>query len=130
MLSIAQKLERLVGLYSERDGLESQKQALIDQVLTPEIKSRLSDIEAEFAQKAQAADKNIETLEGEIKAETLAHGETVRSAGIQAVWNKGRQTWDSKGLTTYGDSHPEVLQFRKEGEPSVTIRRAAGKDSD
>jgi hypothetical protein len=108
----------------------SQKQALIDQVLPPEVKDRLTDIEAEFAHKAEAAAANIESLEAEVKADTLALGESVRAAGIQAVWNKGRQSWDSKGLTSYGEAHPEVLQFRKEGEPSVTIRRASGKETD
>jgi hypothetical protein len=122
MLSIAEKLERLVKLYAERDTLEMQKQALIDQVLPPEVKSRLNDIEVEFAQKAEAAAANIENLEGEVRADTLAHGESVRGAGIQAVWNKGRQSWDSKALSSYGEAHPEILQFRKEGEPSVTIR--------
>jgi hypothetical protein len=130
MLSIAEMLNRLVGLYADRDSLEAQKQALIDQVLPPEIKSRLNDIEAEFVQKAEAAAANIESLESEVKAATLAHGESVRAAGIQAVWNKGRQSWDSKGLTGYGEAHPEILQFRKEGDPSVTIRRASGKESD
>jgi hypothetical protein len=128
MLSIAQKLERLAGLYAERDGLEAQKQSLIDQVIPPDLKARLNDIEAEFTQKAEAAASNIESLEAEIRAETLSHGETVRAAGIQAVWNKGRQSWDSKGLAGFSDAHPEILQFRKEGEPTVTIRRAAAKD--
>jgi hypothetical protein len=130
MLSIAEKLDRLAKHYAERDDLEAQKQALVDQVVPPEIKARLNDIEAEFAHKAQAASANIEGLEAEIKAETLTHGESVRASGIQAVWTKGRQSWDSKGLTNYGDSHPEILQFRKEGDPSVAIRRAAPKESD
>ncbi|HLE23152.1 MAG TPA: hypothetical protein VI701_02505 [Anaerolineales bacterium] len=130
MLSIAEKLDRLAKLYTERDSLGAQKQALIDQVLPAEIRDRLTDIEAEFAQKAEAAAANIEGLEAEIKAETLSHGESVRAAGLQAVWNKGRQSWDSKGLANFGEAHPEVLQFRKEGEPSVTIRRASGKEDD
>jgi hypothetical protein len=130
MLSIAEKLDRLAQLYAEREALGSRKQELIDQVLAPEVRDRLNDIEVEFSQKAEAATSNIETLESEIKAETLAHGESVRAAGIQAVWNKGRQSWDSKGLASYGEAHPEVLQFRKEGEPSVTIRRATAKESD
>lgn len=130
MLSIAEKLERLAGLHADREGLEAQKQTLIDQVIPAEIKARLNDIEAEFAQKVQAVSANIEALEAEVKTATLAHGESVRAQGIQAVWTKGRQTWDSKGLSSYGESHPEVLQFRKEGEPSVTIRRAATKEGD
>ena len=125
MISIAEKLDRLAKLYAEQEALGAQKQALIDQVLPKEIRDRLKDIDAEFSQKAEAATANIEALEAEVKAETLAHGESVRGPGIQAVWNKGRQTWDSKGLASYGEAHPEILQFRKEGEPSVTIRRAS-----
>lgn len=130
MLSIAEKLHRLAKLFAERDGLGAQKQALIDQALPPEVKAHLDDIEAEFGQKAEAATANIESLEAEIKRETLGHGETVRASGIQAVWNKGRQTWDGKALASYGETHPEILQFRKEGEPSVTIRRASAKETD
>jgi hypothetical protein len=125
MISIAEKLDRLAKLYAEQEALGAQKKAFIDQVLPKEIRDRLNDIEAEFSQKAEAAAANIDALEAEVKAETLVHGESVRGPGIQAVWNKGRQTWDSKGLTSYGEAHPEVLQFRKEGDPSVTIRRAS-----
>jgi hypothetical protein len=130
MIEVAEKLKRLSTLYEERETLAAQKQTLIDQVLTPEIKKRLGEIDDEFAEKDKGAAANIETLEGEIKQATLTHGETVKAAGLQAVWTKGRVTWDSKGLTTFSQSHPEVLQFRKEGEPSVSIRRLQGKDGD
>ena len=123
MLAIAEKLNRLSALHAEREALATQKQALIDQVLTPETKKRLEEIDAEFAAKDEGAAANIEELEGEIKRETIALGESVKAAGFQAVWTKGRVTWDSKGLSAFGESHPEILQFRKEGEPSVTIRR-------
>jgi len=69
-------------------------------------------------------------VEAAIKADTLALGETVRGAAFQAVWNKGRQSWDAKGLTTYAEANPEILQFRKEGEPSVTLRRVSAKGAD
>jgi hypothetical protein len=130
MLDVAGMLDRLSDLYAQQEALEAEKQALILKTVPPEVKARLDDIEAEFAGKAQAASANIEELEGSIKTATLAHGESVRGAGFQAVWNKGRLTWDSKGLNAYADEHPEVLQYRKEGEPSVTIRKATGKGSD
>jgi hypothetical protein len=130
MLAIGQKLDQLAEFHRQLETLEKDKQKLIDQVLTPEIKARLEEIEIEFGQKAKAAETSIETLEEEIKSETLAHGESVRGAAFQAVWTKGRQSWDGKALTTYSESHPDILQFRKEGEPSVAIRRAASKDND
>jgi phage terminase small subunit len=130
MLAIGQKLDRLAEFHRQMETLEKDKQKLIDQVLPPEIKARLEEIEAEFTNKAEAAQASIETLEGEIKSEVISHGESVRGAAFQAVWTKGRQSWDGKGLTTYSESHPDILQFRKEGEPSVAIRRAASKDND
>lgn len=128
MLSIAQKLDQLSYLYSQRNALEEEKRKLIEQLLSPELKARLDDIEAEFSQKAEAATTNIYSLEAEIKSETLAFGDTVKTSGFIAIWNQGRVSWDNKGLTSYAESHPEVLGFRKEGEPSVTIRRVQAKE--
>jgi hypothetical protein len=130
MLAIAEKLKRLSSLHTEREALTAQKQALIDQVLTPEIKKRLEEIDAEFAEKEAGAAANIEALDGEIKQDTLALGESVKAAGFHAVWTKGRVTWDSKGLSAFSESHPEILQFRKEGEPSVSIRHLQGKEKE
>jgi hypothetical protein len=124
MLEIGEKLKKLGTFYDQREALEAEKQALIDQVLTPEIKQRLDEIESEMATKAEAVDANIAALEGEIKSDVLAHGESVKAEGVQAVWSKGRVTWDSKGLTSYSASHPEILAFQKTGEPSVSLRRS------
>lgn len=40
-----------------------------------------------------------------------------------AVYNKGRVSWDSSGLNGYMVAHPEITAFRKEGEPSITLRK-------
>jgi hypothetical protein len=124
---IASKLDQLADLHNQQDRLSGDKQALVDQVLTPEVRERLAEIETEFESKSEIAGVKIATLEAEIKAEVLAQRETVKGGKFQAVWNKGRQSWDDKGLTAYAESHPEVMQFRKQGEPSVTIRKV-GKD--
>ncbi|HSR48346.1 MAG TPA: hypothetical protein VLL77_10235 [Anaerolineales bacterium] len=123
MLAIGEKLKRLETFYAQRDALEGEKQALVDQVLSPEVKKRLDEIDAEVAAKAEAVEANIAGLEAEIKADVLAHGESVKGEGVQAVWSKGRMTWDSKGLASYSESHPEILEFQKTGEPSVSLRR-------
>jgi hypothetical protein len=128
MLSIAQKLDQLKTLYSVRDVLQEEKQSLINDFLPPEIKNHLEDIEAEYCQKTETANEKITALEEEIKNETLKYGETVKTSGIMAIWNQGRVSWDNTGLVSYAESHPEVLTFQKEGEPSVTIRRSQAKD--
>jgi hypothetical protein len=128
MLAIAQNLEKLSELYDQRDALEAQKRDMIAQVLTPEVLARLDEIEAEFAQKEEGAATAIDALETQIKADTLAHGETVKGSAFVAVWSKGRVSWDGKGLGAYAQAHPDILEYRKEGEPSVSIRRAQAKE--
>jgi hypothetical protein len=78
MLGIGELLDRLSALYSQREALDAEKQALVDQVITPEVKARLAEIEVEFSQKHEAANANIEALETSIKSETLALGENAQ----------------------------------------------------
>lgn len=120
---ITEKLDRLANYQAERDYLALHKQELIDQVLTPDIKARLEEIEMEFAQRVEAVDENIATLEEEIKNDVIQHGTTVRGTFLRAVWNKGRVTWNTKSLDGYASIHPEILQFRKEGQPFVSIKK-------
>jgi len=128
LLSIAQKLDQLSILYSQRNSLQEEELILIEKTLPPEFKARLNDIEAEFSQQDEAAAANINSLEAESKSETHAFGDTVKASGFIARWNHGRVSWDNKGLTNFAGFHPELLDFRKEGEPSITIRRVQAND--
>jgi hypothetical protein len=122
-LDITEKLDRLANFQAERDYLGLQKQELIDEVLTPEIKARLEEIEAEFSLKVEAVDENITALEEEIKQDVIQNGASVRGEFLRAVWNKGRVSWDTRAMDAYATTHPKVLQFRKEGKPYVSITR-------
>lgn len=86
------------------------------------IAQRKAEIEAEFAGKAGAIDDNIRKLTEEIKAEIKALGTSVKGQYMQAVYVKGRVTWDSSKMDGYAVGHPECLFMRREGEPSVTLR--------
>lgn len=118
---ITEKLDRLANYQAERDYLALHKQELIDQVLTPEIKAKLEEIETEFSQRVEAVDENIAALEAEIKNEVIQHGASVRGTFLRAVWNRGRVTWNTKEMDGYASAHPEILGFRKEGKPYVSI---------
>ena len=122
MQDIVEKLDRLAEFQAQRDLLNADKQAAIDSVLTPEIKARLAEIDAEFADKAAAVDENIDALEAEIKADVLTRGETIKGSRLMAVWSKGRVTWDNAALQSYMLTHPEVERFRRQSEPSISIR--------
>ena len=115
------KLDQLANFMAQRDVLNLQKKELVDQVLTPEIRARLEEIEAEFSGKLEAVDANVERLEEEVRQEALRHGSSVKGTFLRAIWHKGRVSWDNKSLDVYAEMHPEIITFRKEGNPYVSI---------
>ena len=121
---IKQKLDQLAEFQSARDVAMLEKQSLLDEIYTAEIKARMAEIEAEFVGKTEAVNENIAALEAEIKQAVLAHGASVKGSFFHAVFAKGRVSWDTKSLDGYATAHPELLSFRKEGEPSVSLRVA------
>ena len=127
-MTTIEMLDALDELHQQLILLGADKQALIDQVLTPEIRRKLDEIEDEFSDKSGAVLEKISDLENAIKQDVIAEGATVKGKYMMAVFTKGRVSWDTKALDGYAAAHPEVAQFRKEGAPSVSIRKAAAND--
>jgi hypothetical protein len=121
-MNTIEKLNQLAELISAVDALNIKKQALIESVLTPEIKQQLAEIDAEFAPEYEAVSEKTAVLEQEIKIDVVQAGETVKGNHLMAVFNKGRVSWDAKGLEGVLALIPEIEKFRKEGDPSVSIR--------
>lgn len=88
-----------------------------------DLAQRKKEIESEFFGKTQAVDENIKALEAEIREKTKAAKHTVKGKYFSAIYVKGRVTWNTESLDKYADQHPEVAYFRKEGEPSITLRK-------
>jgi len=122
-------LDRLAELYVERDAAtlkkEQDKKALIDSVLTPEIRAKVAEIEEEFSGPANSSEflGMIQRLEDEIKSEVLKSGASVKGKVLQAVYSKGRITWDTSAMIGYAEAHPELNKFKKEGQPSISFRK-------
>ena len=121
-MDTATKLNALANYRQERSALEAEKKQLIDDLIPTEIRKQIAAIEAEYAQRAEGVEANISELETAIKDEVKAIGETVKGDFLMAVWTKGRTSWDDKSLSGYSKAHPEILEYRKQGEPSVSIR--------
>ena len=122
-LELKQKLDLLAEHQSQRDCISLQKQALIDEILTAEIKAKLAEIDAEFSDKTSAVNENIANLEAEVKEAVKGLGASVKANFLHAVWVKGRVSWDTKAMDGYAVGHPEILFMRNEGEPSVSLRK-------
>jgi hypothetical protein len=104
------------------DTFKMEKNKRIGMVITPEIKAALENIDREIDPIIEQFNARAAELAELIKAEVIAAGETVSGDHHQAVYAKGRTSWDSKALEGYAAAHPEILVFRTEGKPSVSLR--------
>lgn len=119
---IPRMLDQLADLQAQRDSLSVEKQRLVDSILTPEIRAKLEEIDLEFNEKAEGVNQNIAELEESIKRVVKSAGASYKGQYLQAVWSRPRVTWDTPSLEEYALIHPDVLRYRKQGEPSVSIR--------
>jgi len=124
MTDVYTQIEEYSRLSAGISDIEAQKQALIERVLTPEIKDQLAEIDAEFDPKIEELNQSKAILEAQIKEQVLIAGQTIKGSIHQFVFSKPRVSWDTKLLDGYAMAHPEILQFRKEGSPSVSVRKA------
>ena len=118
-----QKLDLLADWQAQRTLIEMDKVKAIESVMTPEIKQALADIEAEYSTKYEGVDANIAALTEQVKAAVLAGGASVKGSYLHAVYAKGRVSWDNRKLEGLMMVIPQVAEARKEGEPSVSIRK-------
>ena len=88
-----------------------------------ENEQRKVDINIEFNGKADDVDANIKALEAEIKEEVKAGGVSVKGKYFHAIWVKGRVTWNTDKMEAWMIDHPFLAAARKEGEPSITLRK-------
>jgi hypothetical protein len=94
-----------------------------EKLIPPEVKAELEALDVESKTALESVDTKLAVLTEQIKAGTLAYGETIKVDGVaQAVYRKGTTTWDTKGIEGLAVAIPELLKFRKIGEPSVAIR--------
>lgn len=115
------KLNRLAELQAGLEAIRLDKEAAIAKAVEP-IREKLDGMD--FSMKVIESD--IAKYDAEIRAEVLAAGTTAKGTSLICTWNKPRVSWDTKGLDGYAVAHPELNSFRKEGEPSTTIKAVRG----
>jgi len=118
---IVDKLKRLENLKGAADVARLDYESKRNEILK-QIQSQLDALDSEYKPLLESAEENISTLENEIKTDVLLHGESVTGGMYRATFTKGRVSWDNEGIEKYATAHPEVMQFRKQGQPIVTLR--------
>jgi AraC-like DNA-binding protein len=118
---VAGKLERLTNLRGAADITRLDYEAKRAEILK-KVQAELDVLDAEYKPLLEAADENIAALETEIKTDVLLHGESVSGGTYRAVYMQGRVSWDNEGITKYAIMHPDVLKFRNQAQPTVSLR--------
>ena len=121
-MTIEQKLAQLDEFFAQAEVLRIDYDAKRKAILAT-VQAELDALDAEYSPMKDAVLENITRLEGEIKTDVIQHGETVKGARFTAVYVKGRVTWDTKKLDGMMSLIPQLADARKQGEPSVTIRK-------
>lgn len=85
--------------------------------------AQIAELESDRDEATFELDDEIDGTKDSIRARVLALGESVKTPWKRAIYSKGRTTWDSKRLGGYAVAHPEILEMRKVGKPSVSIRK-------
>jgi hypothetical protein len=119
-MTIQHLMTKLEELYARRDVVTSDKQFALEHMLSPDQRAILLKFDAEYEEINDA----IKAAEEQVKVAVLKAGETVKGTRYQAVYGKGRVSWDNKGLEQYFKAHDldALKRYRKEGAPSVSIR--------
>lgn len=86
------------------------------------VQAQLDDLAAEFEPLINSAEERAAELEVEIKRDVLTQGASIKGRRLYAVFSRGRVSWDTEALDAYAIAHPEVGEFRRQGEPSVSLR--------
>jgi hypothetical protein len=118
---IADKLKRLENLRGAADVTRLDYEAKRAEILK-QIQAELDALDSEYKPVLESAEENIATLENEIKTDVLLYGESVSAGSYRVTYSQGRISWDNDGLAKYAEAHPEVVKFRKQGQPIVSLR--------
>lgn len=121
-MNTQEKLDKLAELQAQQDVMRLQHEEQKRALFSPELLKQIADLELEQMAQAQGIASNIADLTAEIKSDIITTCVSVKSTRLHAIFVKGRVTWDTKGVEGYALAHPELLAYRKEGEPSVSFR--------
>ncbi len=124
---IATKLDELAEIKAAADITRLDYEAKRAEILKA-VQAELDALDVEYKPLIDAAAERTAALEAEIKQDVLRHGQSVKGSQLHAVYSHGRVTWDTKSLDGYANAHPEILGFRKEGEPSIQLRPTKTRD--
>jgi uncharacterized protein YifE (UPF0438 family) len=120
-LEADERLARLADARTAAAALHAEYDSERDSILS-QVREQLAALDKAYSDLLRQADEEVSNLEGEVREAILLLGESAQRVEVQAIFCKGRVSWDSKGLDRYVEQHPDVAEFRRIGAPSVRIK--------
>lgn len=121
-MNTVEALDKLAELKAQADALRLDWEAKRTAIMAP-VMAEVNALDCEYAPLMEAVQQKAADMEAAVKDAVIANGATVKGAYLQAVYAKGRVSWDGKALDGYAAAHPEITTFRTVGAPSVSIRQ-------
>ena len=87
-----------------------------------QVQAELDALKAEDDPLFETTNDNIAILDTEIKNDVLIYADTIQGGIYRPGYTQGRISWDKDRMNYFAGSQPDILQFRKQGQPSVTLR--------
>ena len=121
-MNIPQELDRLADRLADIELIRAEKDAGRGEILA-RVQPELDALDFAYADSIAVLRSEADILEADIRAAVLALGKSPeKGSRLQAVYAKGRITWDTKGIEGLAKAYPVLLDFRKVGLPSVSFR--------
>lgn len=121
MDNIAAKLDELANMRATIDSAREDYEKKRSEIMRS-VQAGIDALDAELKPMIESSEARMVALETEIKEAVVSQGASVNGKSLTAAFSRGRVTWDSAGMDSYAKDHPDVLKFRKEGQPFVTLR--------
>jgi hypothetical protein len=123
-------MQTVQGLLDELYQVREERTVFLEEanekrriILRP-VQEEIDSIDSAYGDLMLAsAERESRLVEG-IKESVLSTCASAKGSKLHALYVKGRKSWDTDKLEGLAAAHPEILQFQKVGEPSVTIRSA------
>lgn len=118
-------LDALSKLVEICESYQKELGGVIEQAFLncPDLKERYDELQLNLE---VVTKKRCELIEVINKA-VLESGESIKGEKLQAVFSKGRTSWDAKALEGYAIAQPDINELKKVGKPSVSIREVKDK---
>lgn len=118
----------ILTMLAELADLQDEQAALLAaqaDAIPHKLRTELTRIAKRFAPDVEKIRTELELLTLQLKAAVIEHGASVKGERLQAVYVSGKAAWNNDALIGYAVTHAEILAFRREGKPSVSLRRVS-----